>query len=43
MDVEALAPVLLPILAPKELWNLLGFSLSNKATAHEGILSTLAN
>ena len=40
MDVEVLPPVLLPILAPTELCNLLGFSLSNKATAHEGILST---
>jgi hypothetical protein len=40
MDVEALPPVLLPILAPKELCNLLGFSLSNKATGLEEILST---
>ena len=39
MDVEGLPPVLLPILAPKELGKLLRFSLSNKATAHEGMLS----
>jgi hypothetical protein len=41
MDIEALPPVLLPILAPKKLCNFLGFDpLSNKAPAHEGILYT---
>ncbi len=33
----------LPILAPKELSNFTGFPLSDKATAYERILSTLAN
>ena len=39
--IESLGPVLLPILDPQELGNLLGLPLSDKATAHTRILSSL--